>query len=455
MRTRKWVRAMSGFLAAGVCVVLTGCPRQPVGNSPGAVDPTAGFSAQPSTADHPFPESLEPEGAGPITANSMGDRVPPGFGSHDDARGHAARATALGVPVYLFAWEHADLGAAREAWAKAGEAVGAVAGDGGWLEAKLESGSALRCATFTDSDARPWIVAGVSESPEAAAEAACLTRASLGLTYPDAIGDLKLAEPAKEYDRKTVFDPIDGAAEQYFRYHFARFYRGEYRQDEGKVVTDVYELASSADAFGVQSAFLTQRTSNIGQQGYLADSQLTFWQGPYFCRLQAYDMGDRAGDALEQIGTALSEALAVRGPAPDMVRLVERLQPEPLSIHFFHTVEELTPQFYISTANVLGLDLDTDCLVAKLPPEGSPVTLLVVRYPDADRAQQALDGLLQVVLPNVEATAGVRVGEWEPGRWVGTSTTGKRARTWLAAVFDADGAEGCRELLETVMGRIP
>ncbi|MGQ9731088.1 MAG: DUF6599 family protein [Candidatus Zipacnadales bacterium] len=271
------------------------------------------------------------------------------------------------------------------------------------------------------------------------------------LVYPEVIGQFRLVEPVQVYDKQTVFGPIDGAAEQYFRYNFVRLYRGVYTGGNEHIVADVYELASSADAFGVQSAFLTPDPVNIGQQGYIADSQLTFWQGACFCRLQGRGV---ARESLKQIGWALSQAIGLPGPEPDMLALLEDIEPKPLSVHYFHAVEDLEPLLYLSTSNVLGLGMDTDCLLAKLPPKGRPTTLLIVRYPSVTRADEGLAGLLQTVLSQAKREPGIIVTHWHDDLWSGVKICGNSERGWMIAVFDADHAATCEQLILTVLRRM-
>lgn len=361
--------------------------------------------------------------------------LPGRLGAAEGASGTLADVQCLGQPVRLALWQYGTAEAADAAFESARAAIETPGEAPGWLSGKAD-GQLAAVARFADDAGKPWIIGGTGDALDAVAEAVSRARGAKGLTYPATADDWALAEPAKAYDRVTVFDPIDGGAEQYFRYSFIRFYRGHYAKDQAGITVDVYEETTSPDAWGVQSAFLTKQPADVGQAGYVAPMQLTFWQGPYFCRLKCERRFEGSAEALLVVARALSDALVVRGTVPDMTALISGIEPAPASVHYFHEAIDLSQHFYISTSDVLGLGNDTDCLVAKLPGEGRGPALLAVRFPKGDRAAKALGGLAGVVLGKDAVPEGGRfAAEWDPGKWTVARVAEGTQHDWLLASF--------------------
>ena len=69
---------------------------------------------------------------------------------------------------------------------------------------------------------------------------------------PDKVMTWTKAEEDHFYDSQTIFDYIDGAGEVYRAYNMQRCLSRRYVPPEGPaIIPDVFEMASSYDAFGV------------------------------------------------------------------------------------------------------------------------------------------------------------------------------------------------------------
>lgn len=126
-------------------------------------------------------------------------------------------------------------------------------------------------------------------------------------------GGWKLQGKVERYDKKTLFDRINGAAPAYIRAGFLYSLGAEYRKQglEESVVVDCYAMGSPARALGM---YATERDSSytfidVGDGGYVAAGSLNFWRGQFYVKLAGYEEGDAMDRALRELAGGLAKAL--------------------------------------------------------------------------------------------------------------------------------------------------
>jgi hypothetical protein len=103
--------------------------------------------------------------------------------------------------------------------------------------------------------------------------------------------DWVMKERVTLFDSDTLFDHINGEAELYFPYGFDMLATVSYlnkKYPDVWVVVDVYRMGSLLDAFGIYSNYRKADAAGavIGAEGFVSSSQLMFYQGRYFVRIQ-------------------------------------------------------------------------------------------------------------------------------------------------------------------------
>jgi hypothetical protein len=110
-----------------------------------------------------------------------------------------------------------------------------------------------------------------------------------------------------------------------------------------------------------------------------------------------------------------------------------------------HTL--LNYHFYLADENILNLGQQTDAVLAVYQWSGKRAHLLLVSYPNEEKAAEAHKGFLHHYLPEAKSTEAVQL---EDGKW---SATGLKSK-FLTVVLEADTrplAENLlREVLETL-----
>ncbi len=123
------------------------------------------------------------------------------------------------------------------------------------------------------------------------------------------------AEP-RSYDRATLYEYIDGAADLFLAYGFESLAHGEYRargeysggvaREQKLVTVDVYDMGAPVRAFGI---FASERPAAAtflpaGQQGYVGDGLGAFWVDRYYVKVSAVEGASDADVVLLAEATA-------------------------------------------------------------------------------------------------------------------------------------------------------
>jgi hypothetical protein len=116
------------------------------------------------------------------------------------------------------------------------------------------------------------------------------------------------------FTEETLFDHINGEAELYFPYGFDALATARYVKKDApgsEVMADVYRMGSLLDAFGIWSNYrkADAPACNLGDDCVLSSSQMLFYQGRYFVRLQATGTPAPGQDVFLACGRALSRNL--------------------------------------------------------------------------------------------------------------------------------------------------
>ena len=193
------------------------------------------------------------------------------------------------------------------------------------------------------------------------------------------------------YNTETIFHYIDGHAEVYLAYGMKRCLARRYSGPSGEpdIVLDLFELASSADAYGVFTHDRDGDEVDVGQGALLRTGWLSFWKGRWFGSVYAEGESEPAFDAVIAIARGAADAITEEGEAPTLVSELPVDGLDLRSVRFFHTQEILNSVIYLGFENVLQFGPEIDAVLGRYArPDGS-AWLLLVDYPDVETASWA------------------------------------------------------------------
>jgi hypothetical protein len=260
---------------------------------------------------------------------------------------------------------------------------------------------------------------------------------------PGTIDDWEKSEPPDLYTPENLSTYIDGGAELYISFNFKNALSVKYKDSaDNEIAVDIFDMATSYDAFGVFAHSRETIETDVGQGSEYASGLLTFWKDRYYVSILAYPETAAKKDIVFRLGRAIAGAIKNEGPLPPILALLptENLLPE--TVHYFHHYIWLNSFYFVSNENVLDIRSDTPAALAKYRQAGSTFFLLLVRYPDASRAEAAAAQFRQKVLGG--AADGMR--PLKEGRWTGLQCRGDL----VGVVFNAPDTATVRDVLAKI-----
>lgn len=248
--------------------------------------------------------------------------------------------------------------------------------------------------------------------------------------------------PDATYDRQTLFQHLDGAAELYLTYGFRQvFVRRFSKANAPSLSVEIYDMGSSAEAYGIFSFEREEESKGLGQGYEYAAGWLRFWKGPYFVSVLSQPETPESKQAVLALGAAIAAAIPAEGPPPDLLAFLPAEGLIPDSVRFFHTHPALNYHYFVADQNILHLDKETEAVLARYKMGGDRPFLLMLRYPTGERAQAARESFVAAYLPEgpVQGRACLENGKW---------TAIESYQRFVVIVLDAPQEETAQDLLE-------
>lgn len=283
-------------------------------------------------------------------------------------------------------------------------------------------------------------------SPAVLLLAGCSREPNPGKILPDRVGDWRATSEVETYDPETIFGYIDGHAEVYLAYGLkqcaSRRYRGP--TDEREIVVDLFEMATSDDAFGVFTHDLDGEVVPVGHDGLYRFGWLSFWKGRWFVSIYVEEETDDTRDAAFALGHAVAARIEEDANRPSLIGVLPAAGLEPRSVRFLRSEQILRTHLYLGDEPVFGLAPDTAAVLAKVVREGWSAHVAVVDFPTDQRALTAFEQFTSRFLDGAGAP---EVARDPAGRWYGARVGGSR----LTAVIGAGTEELATALLDDLM----
>jgi len=225
---------------------------------------------------------------------------------------------------------------------------------------------------------------------------------------PNSVSGWKKSDTPQIYNRRNLFDYIDGGAEVYLAYDFQQLVVQTYTPEqedslkEKSITVEIWQMNSSADAFGVFSLYQEGEEVEIGQDGVYSHGLLGFWKDKFFVRILG--LGDNLDEIILKLGDMVDEKIKKEGKPPELVSRIPSDSLIPGSVHFFHKQIILNNLFFFSNQNILNLDEQTNCALADFRLGNDSLKLLLIQYPDTTMAEEIEDGLKKIYLQSQFST---------------------------------------------------
>jgi hypothetical protein len=264
---------------------------------------------------------------------------------------------------------------------------------------------------------------------------------------PTKIESFESAGEDRVYDRKTLYDYMDGGAEVILAYDFREVLVRKYNNAGGdEIVLDIYEMGSPAEAYGLFSLDrpAEMEEAGLGQESLFGLGLLKFWQGRYFVSVMTTAADERADKTLLALGRRVVSPLGPPGRPPGLLGLLPAEGLKKGRTSFFHNAVHLNNRFFVASENILNLDARTEAAFAEYASgAGERGGLLLVRYPDEADAGAAGASFRRVFLPGADPDGAALT---ESRKW----TMVRLRKNILAVVFESPKKADAEALLAAV-----
>ena len=254
-----------------------------------------------------------------------------------------------------------------------------------------------------------------------------------------------------KYDPKSVFQYMNGAAELYLAYDFQnlRVRRFE-KPNQPPITLELYDMASSENAYGVFSFERQDEAVGIGQGSEFGGGLLRFWKGKYFLSIYADGGGVEVESAILTIGRITADLIQEMGPEPKLVDFIpgKDLGLADRSVRYLKSHVLLNQRFFIAHQNILNLSPRTEAVLAQYTREKQKVHLLLVRYPNVKGAKDAYQSFMGAYLPDA---GGKDLLKTEDQKW----TMARQRGEVVIVVFGAPTAADAEALLKATEKKLP
>jgi hypothetical protein len=306
--------------------------------------------------------------------------------------------------------------------------------------------ASLAAASLAGCDAKRPSGSG-AEPPDARAAPAQRSAAQTALAalLPAEVGDYRPSGEDGHYDRRNVFDLLNGGAEVLLALNLKAVVSRQYVRAGGpELSVDLIDMGSSSDAFGAYHHDMREGPSaGFGRESELGSSSVFFWKDRYYVSVVALANTAGARDAVQAVGKAIADRIQAPGEIPRIVSWLPQKDLVASQVHYFHTWQLLRTHYPFPAEDQLGLGSDTEGVLAHYgsADAGTRAAVFIIRYPSAARAEQGRQRFAAGWLAAADAGASSK----ERG-WAGA----KASDDVVVGVLDASSAEQVGELLAAV-----
>ena len=268
---------------------------------------------------------------------------------------------------------------------------------------------------------------------------------------PSEAGSWKWDGKEMKYNSKTLFSYIDGAAELYLAYGFQNLtVRRFEKSNQPPIILELYEMASSEDAYGVFSFEHQDEAVGIGQGSEFGGGLLRFWKGKYFVSIYAEGEGAEVESGILKMGKAAANSIPATGPEPKLVGFIpgKDLGLVDKSVRYLKSHVLLNQRFFIAHQNILSLNRKTEAVLAQYLQGKQKTQILLIRYPDSKEAVDAYRSFMKGYLPDVRGMDRART---EDRKW----TFARQRDKFILIVFGAATEADAEGLLKATEEKLP
>ncbi len=130
-----------------------------------------------------------------------------------------------------------------------------------------------------------------------------------------------MEEKAELFLPETLYEHIDGAAENFLNYDFEQLAVQNYSREQKSLSAEIYFHGKPENAFGIYSSEkpLAGNYFTIGGQAYAEEGVLNFICDAYYVKLNGFGLGPQDGDILPSLARQIAAAIGGSNALPKIL----------------------------------------------------------------------------------------------------------------------------------------
>lgn len=232
---------------------------------------------------------------------------------------------------------------------------------------------------------------------------------------PTKIGGWESSKEDKVYDRKNIYDYLDGGAELYLAYNMEKLFSRRYKsRQEGDIVVDIFEMKTSKNAFGLFSHDYEGNKLKIGDGSVYEMGLLIFWQSRYYVSILAENESEAAKKAVFKLADLISKNISDSAKIPELMNRLKGEEFNLISRHYFQSHLCLNFYYYLSDVNILNLSESTEGAIGKYQIEDKIFYAVIIQYLTDKEAKDALLSfqVKHLKTKSIQPAAILKDGKW-------------------------------------------
>jgi hypothetical protein len=243
-----------------------------------------------------------------------------------------------------------------------------------------------------------------------------------------------------------LYDYIDGGAELYISYGFKNAISCRYaKAGQPDVTAEIFDLGSSANAFGIYSQTRDKEEKEYGQGSYYVSGAQFFWKGKYWVSLITGESTEESVSLLHSLAAYIDGKITETGEPPSILSVLPEKGLVPGGYLYFHHYVWLNSYYFIASENIFGIDGNTPAVLAKYGSPEERIYLLAIQYPDSSRAKQGFAEFGRHFFPEGLTDSSIKL---EDNTWLAAAFK----NCMLVGIFNAKDREEALTLLEMTAG---
>ena len=141
------------------------------------------------------------------------------------------------------------------------------------------------------------------------------------ITLPEMSG-WKLEGKPQVFSPEALYEYINGAADLYLDYEFQELTVTEYKgEKKAGVIIEVYRHQNPTQAFGIysQERLADAKYLDLGAQGYYEPGLMNFLSGPYYVKINGFNIGEEDERILLPFARKVEEVLGGKTSLPSIL----------------------------------------------------------------------------------------------------------------------------------------